>query len=165
MKICVFSDSHGYVNNMLRAIQNEQPDMIIHLGDGTSDLAVVARKYPDLPTECVRGNCDSFSTALMALNTTIAGKRFYAVHGHMFDVKVDPEIRRLKLTAMENDADIVLYGHTHMPYKDRSWAMEILNPGSCGEVPMPTYGIITIANSAIKTEIREIPYKMAFIPR
>ena len=157
MIIYVFSDSHGYANNMLEAIKNEQPDMIIHLGDGTSDLAVVAMQYPDLPVECVRGNCDRFSTALMELNTTIEGKRFYAVHGHMFDVKRDPEIRRLKMAAMENDADIVLFGHTHMPYKDRSWAMEILNPGSCGEISMPTYGIITIANNAIKTEIRAIP--------
>ena len=33
MKYLVLSDSHGNVDNMVRAVEREKPDGIIHLGD------------------------------------------------------------------------------------------------------------------------------------
>ena len=156
-RICVFSDSHGCVEYMLRAIAHEKPDMIIHLGDGENDLYSVQRLYPELPVESVQGNCDRFSSALTVLNTTVAGKRIFAVHGHKYGVKYDPALTNLRYAAMEADADIVLFGHTHTPYRDHSLAMDILNPGSCGDVRVPTYGVIEIDGSSVSTAVKEVP--------
>ncbi len=33
MKILVLSDSHGNIENMMRAVEQEQPEMLIHLGE------------------------------------------------------------------------------------------------------------------------------------
>lgn len=90
IKICVFSDSHGYSKHMLRAVEKESPDCIFFLGDGASDIAAVTKQHPQLMAYIVRGNCDAHSAAPVVLRETIAGKKFFAAHGHTFDVKRDP---------------------------------------------------------------------------
>ena len=61
MKTLVFSDSHGAVRPMLDAIQDHAPDLVLHLGDYTSDCAEVLRAYPRLALKSVRGNGDIFA--------------------------------------------------------------------------------------------------------
>ena len=56
MKVLVVSDSHGNVENMCRAVELERPRMLLHLGDGWRDAALVAQRYPDLPMEKVPGS-------------------------------------------------------------------------------------------------------------
>ncbi len=154
-RICVFSDSHGYGENMLRVIDREKPAMVIHLGDGLSDLWQVTRKYPDLPVESARGNCDRYSTAMNTLRLTVEGKRIFACHGHTYDVKFDPALTRLRYAALEDEADILLFGHTHIPMQDHDLGMDILNPGTVGESYCPTYGLIVIDGGRVTTEIRQ----------
>ena len=154
-KLCVFSDSHGCAEHMLRVLGRERPDLVIHLGDGETDLIPVRNRYPDLPIENVRGNCDRFSTALNVLRATVDGVRIFAVHGHMYDVKLDPAFTRLRYAALEDDAKLLLFGHTHSPLRDRVWGMEILNPGSCGDIPCPTYGLVLLNGGTVTTEVRE----------
>ena len=153
-RICVFSDSHGYGEHMARVIRAERPDLVIHLGDGESDLRRLEREVPDLPVENVRGNCDVHSDALPVLRTTVGGKRIFATHGHKYNVKLDPQYQRLLYAALEDEADIVLFGHTHVPYRDRVLSMDILNPGAVGDVACPTYGLVTIDGDRVTTEIR-----------
>ena len=155
--IFVFSDSHGYAGNMLRALDAELPDLMIHLGDGEYDLDAVKARYPLLPAETVRGNCDRFSVSVKTLRMTVAGKRIFATHGHLYDVKYDADLTRLRYAALEDDADVVLFGHTHRAYLDEFAGMKILNPGTCGRTPGPTYGRITIENGLVTAEIRSIP--------
>ena len=38
MKVLVFSDSHGNTTNMITAIEQEAPDMVLHLGDHWEDV-------------------------------------------------------------------------------------------------------------------------------
>ena len=33
MRIAVFSDTHGRTDGMIRAVRDEKPDAVIHLGD------------------------------------------------------------------------------------------------------------------------------------
>ncbi len=154
--ILVFSDSHGYAENMLRVLEKTTPDLMIHLGDGERDLDAVSRRYPMLPIGSVRGNCDRFSSAEETMRLTIEGKRIFAVHGHKHGVKLDLELTRLRYAALEDHADIVLYGHTHAARLDEFAGMQIMNPGSCGSVRRPTFGLITIDGDEIRTEIRSI---------
>ena len=44
-RILVLSDSHGNVNNMIYAVKETDPDMIIHLGDCWTDAARYARRH------------------------------------------------------------------------------------------------------------------------
>lgn len=154
--ICVFSDSHGYSENMLRAIEEEGPDCVFFLGDGASDIAAITRRYPQLAIHTVRGNCDTHSAAPVILKATIDGKKFFAAHGHTFDVKTDASFWELRSAALETDSDVVLFGHTHTPFKDKSLGMEILNPGTIGNAAAPSYGIVRIANGTICTELRTL---------
>ena len=155
-KICVFSDSHGRSEDMALAVRAEKPDLVIHLGDGEGDLYRLEKEFPDLGIENVRGNCDWRSTALWTLRLTVAGKRIFAVHGHDHDVKRDPDLRKLKLAALEDDADIVLFGHTHCPCVCHELCMDIMNPGTIGTGSVHTYGVITIDGDSVKLELRRI---------
>ncbi|MCM1217157.1 MAG: YfcE family phosphodiesterase [Roseburia sp.] len=156
-KVCVFSDSHHCVVNMMRAISLETPDYIIHLGDGESDMHPVKKEFPEITAYCVRGNCDLHSALPLVQKIEIEGKRIFAAHGHMYNVKSDSTFWDLRCAAMEADADIVLFGHTHLPFKDRSLGMEILNPGTIGNVERPRYGVISIGNNTVSTELKELP--------
>lgn len=154
VKICVFSDSHGCSENMLWAIKEESPDYIFFLGDGASDMEAVRKVYPHITACIVRGNCDTHSAAPVVLRKTIDGKKFFAAHGHTFNVKTDPTFWDLRSSALEADADVVLFGHTHGPFKDRSLGMEVLNPGTIGNTSAPSYGIVRIADGSISTELK-----------
>ena len=46
MKYLVLSDSHGNVDNMVRAVEREKPDGIIHLGDCWRDAEELNELFP-----------------------------------------------------------------------------------------------------------------------
>ena len=71
-------------------------------------------------------------------------------------MKTDSSYWELRCAAMEADADIVLFGHTHVPFKDRSLGMEVLNPGSIGVGKEPTYGLVTIDSGLVTTAIKHL---------
>ncbi len=154
MKICVFSDSHGYAKNMIEAVRREAPSLCFFLGDGETDLVTLRSRYPEMPLNVVRGNCDLRSVQPLSLNAVIGGVRIFAVHGHQHEVKYDDSLRELCRAALRSNADIVLFGHTHRPHLERHLGMEILNPGSIGKVREPSYGLLTIEDGKASAEIR-----------
>ena len=153
MKICVFSDSHGCPEYMLASIEQQNPNFVIFLGDGERDLQEIRYAFPLLVIEQVRGNCDRFSDAPDTLRFTVAGKRFFATHGHLYQVKMDRELTRLRYAALEYGADIALFGHTHRPFLGEFSGMKLLNPGTCGAVPSPTFGLVTIEQGTLRAEL------------
>ena len=148
-KIFVFSDSHGDVDDMCRIIMAGAPDLVIHLGDYVSDCDELRRRFPDIQIANVRGNCDYRSAVPELRRLNIEGKSIFAAHGHVYNVKSG--YTRICYAAMEADADILLFGHTHIPYRDTGLGMEIMNPGSIGKGAHPSYGVITIDRE--KTEL------------
>ena len=58
MKILVLSDSHGNIDNMIRAVERESPRAIFHLGDCWRDGQRLHQRFPGIPFEQVPGNCD-----------------------------------------------------------------------------------------------------------
>ena len=46
MKILVFSDSHRYTGGMIQAIEEQQPDLVVHLGDLQRDAEELALRLP-----------------------------------------------------------------------------------------------------------------------
>ena len=140
MKALIFSDSHGkfqYMQKVVRAC----PDVeyVFFLGDGLSDLEAVKRNCPDKIYYGVRGNCDLFSFSLSESYETdkvieLEGKRIWLTHGHTHNVKYGEQ--NIYYKAHENNIDIVLYGHTHIPsehyYSTDGGGIYTFCPGSIG---------------------------------
>ena len=146
MKILVFSDSHGNYNSMLDAVALESPDMILHLGDHDKDCDDIELLYPEIPLRSVRGNCDRFSAGLDTDEFLLDGKRFFMTHGHLFGVKSGKT--RIISKAKDRDADVLLFGHTHVPHFSVADGLAVINPGSIGSGGK-YYAVLEIKNGEI----------------
>lgn len=144
MKILVLSDSHGEIASMARAILEQGPDAVIHLGDCVPDANALQARFPALTIYQVKGNNDWRDQTPERLELSLEGVRILAVHGHQYGVYSGP--LRVSLAAREAGADVALYGHTHIPACERTRdGLWLLNPGACGKYT-PTCGVIEIAN-------------------
>lgn len=145
MKLLILSDSHGVMQYMCDAVEKEHPDYVIHLGDHDRDAEELSQYYPQLPITWVCGNCDRMSDAPQTRTVTYIGRKFFLCHGHTLGVKSG--LLRAVYTAREAGADVLLYGHTHIPFHDETDGLTILNPGACGDknyFAKPSYGVIEI---------------------
>ena len=116
MKYLVLSDSHGNVDNMVRAVELVKPHGIIHLGDGWRDVEELHQLYPRLPLEQVPGNCDFGRFEALERVLILDDHRVLIAHGHTLGVKTG--LLRAQYRALEMNADILLFGHTHVPLVD-----------------------------------------------
>lgn len=142
--ILVLSDSHGNLNNMILAVKRMKPDSIIHLGDCWSDAVRLRKKFPRIPMEQVPGNCDGEHGFLERI-LEVEGKRILLCHGHTRNVKAG--LLNLEMAAQEQNADMVLFGHTHRAFYDRHNGQILLNPGSIGDPRFgnpPSFGTLVI---------------------
>lgn len=163
MKIIVLSDTHGRsyrIDEVLR--RNADSDAVLFLGDGLRDFQTDAIRG----FAAVRGNCDGYSfftgddtpTELML---TLDGFKFLMMHGHTKNVKSGTELA--VAYAYGKGADVLLYGHTHVPHERyypvgselcgriTERPIYAFNPGSLGEAGWnePTFGVIQIKNGQI----------------
>ncbi len=148
MKLLVFSDSHGQTRHMAEVLQRIGKDMdgLIHLGDGYGDVApLCAASFPHLQIHQVYGNCDWFSPDTPFTLVDCAGKRLLLTHGHGYHVKQD--LQRLHYLALEQQVDVCLFGHSHVPVWFQQENIWFMNPGSISlpkGTPFPTYGVLHI---------------------
>ncbi len=125
MRIGVFSDSHGDVSAAKRFFDRLAPlDSLFHLGDYAADGEKLSKLF-SCPVYAVRGNCDYRSDQPLERIVDLGGKRFLLLHGHQY-YYADAMLYR----AEEVHADMVLYGHTHVPDLSADGPRLILNPGS-----------------------------------
>lgn len=151
MRILVFSDTHSAYHKCEAIIDNiVGVDMIIHAGDYDRDAVKLQEKYPDIPVRYVRGNCD-FSNTPREITFEAEGKKIYVTHGDLYNVKNDYYYSALKKHARSINADIAVFGHTHIPYNENCGDVIILNPGST--LYGGTFGVIEIENGKAKTAI------------
>lgn len=130
MKIIVFSDSHGDVDSMVTVVQKTQPDIIIHLGDNTKDAIQLSKIYKNKEILIVRGNTD-YGTAISVEKTIeVKGRKIFFTHGHRYGVSSG--MHTIYYRGREEDADIVLFGHTHIPYLENKQGITLMNPGKAG---------------------------------
>lgn len=160
MRIVVFSDSHGNYYSLEDAVEaNLSADMFIHLGDGQRELQRLEEKYPDKKFIHVRGNCDFASQSSLTEIIVIDEKnKILAVHGHNHGVR-SGSVSLLKSLAMMNNANIVLFGHTHCRYQHYEDGIYFLNPGSISEPrdgKPASYGYIDIMPNGIMTNIVDL---------
>ena len=132
LRILLMSDSHGRNENVELAIAQVREEigefqMLIHLGD-VGDAREI-ETLAGVPCYIVRGNTDYDAKLLNANVIEAGGHRIFATHGHLY--QVDMRLDLLRFAALENDCDIAMYGHTHVPYLEEDPDdITILNPGS-----------------------------------
>ena len=144
MSIMIASDIHGsaaFCKQLLGRFAAEKHDRLLLLGDilyhgprndlptGYAPKEVIAMLNPlSGIITCVRGNCDA-EVDQMVLQFPIQegcvpleafGLRLLLTHGH----HVNPE------NPPAQPCDALLFGHTHVPYKERREGIWYLNPGS-----------------------------------
>ena len=86
------------------------------------------RELVDCPYVVVAGNCDYFSSFPKGQTIDLGAHRIYAAHGHLQDVRYG--LSKLEETARSAKADILMFGHTHVPLLEQRDDLTILNPGS-----------------------------------
>ena len=147
MRILVVSDSHGKNENVKKAIESAgKIDALIHLGDvGYSYHEIESMSR--VPTYIVAGNTDYIPELKDRMMLMFGEHMIYVTHGHREGVSMG--LSTLRYNALQNECDIALYGHTHVPFLDENPDdVTILNPGS---ISLPrqddrkkTYAIIDI---------------------
>ncbi len=158
MKCLCFSDSHGDSYNIRCALSlHPDAEVIFFLGDGLSDLEphINDRRRAFL---AVRGNWDtsailgdSFVKNLDEIN--ILGCRIVFTHGNAYGVKAG--LDGVISLAREKNADLLLFGHTHLPFEkylpDVNRGLYLFNPGSIGgrRPRGASYGIINVTEQGI----------------
>ncbi len=145
MKALVFSDSHGYIKNMIKAIDHfkDEIDIIIHLGDYVDDVSELLYLY-DIPIYNVAGNND-FTNIPNEKILNIENNKIFITHGHEYNVYFGAD--RIYYRLKEIGANIGLYGHSHTPFALADDDIIILNPGSISyprRFPNPSFAILCI---------------------
>ena len=157
MKIAVFSDTHGSPRAMLEAVREYLPDHVIHLGDGAEDVAALEREFPLLPVSTVPGNCDEGgydepAYKVIRLGTLTA----FITHGHRYAVRYG-KLDTLLYAAECCGAQIAMFGHTHRALFDQIGGIFVLNPGTAGRPPAPSWAKLELGPTGeISCEIVKI---------
>lgn len=126
MLIGLISDTHGLlrpaVHSALAGVE-----LILHAGDVggaeiLDELALIA------PVRAVYGNTDApWDAGLVpAIDIDLGGLRVHVSHGHEVG-KVTPAN-----LAKAYDADVIVYGHTHIQKISRVGGRLVVNPGAAG---------------------------------
>lgn len=141
---------------MVRAVRQQQPDAVFHLGDCERDTQRLEKEFPDLPLYRVCGNCDREPVNPEVLQCTLDGVKFFCTHGDRYGVKYT--LDALLNVAYFAGADIVLFGHTHRALSETMQGLYVVNPGTAGVGAMCTYACIETRDGAIRSAgIHAIP--------
>ena len=162
MKIGITGDTHGHIQAIRKLLLCVEPvDYWFHTGDYSQDSRILSQETK-LPVLAVQGNCDpALNKANVDEFITLEDRRIWLTHGHKYMRGYNEE--ELAWWGKKLETDIVVFGHTHVPFV--KWFGEILlvNPGSL-VLPRgdkgPTYGIMTLKKGQKPTvEIKELDNK------
>ncbi|WP_294406716.1 metallophosphoesterase [uncultured Clostridium sp.] len=157
MRIAVISDTHRvgkYINLAKKLI--EDADILIHLGDNIDDVDLLADGFKG-KVYAVAGNCDFSSKYPKEGIIEVNGVKIFYTHGDLYGVKTT--MTNIYYRGRELDADVVVFGHTHIHGIERTEEIILMNPGS---ISLPHFkgryvGIIDIDDDGnIDTYLREL---------
>ena len=154
MRIVVLSDTHAprrwkscppAVARQLRGA-----DLILHAGD-VCTAAVLDELAQYAPVNAVQGNNDGPDVASWGapetVQLTLEGVRVAMIHD---SGAATGRLRRLRSRFPE--ADLVVFGHSHIPLDDADDSLRIFNPGSPTDrrrQPHGTLGVLHVADGIL----------------
>ena len=155
MRIAVFSDTHSNTGGMVRAVREEAPDAIIHLGDCFRDTRILQKEFPNIPLYAVCGNCDYGEQEAEESVVELGPVSAFLTHGHKYNVRWG--VDSLVYAAQEQECQLALYGHTHEADSQEIGGVKVVNPGTAGVGRVLTWALITVfENGGIAVEFRDI---------
>lgn len=120
-RVGLISDTHGLLRSEAKKILQDCAQ-IIHAGD-INNRGVLEELRQIAPTTAVRGNMDlgNWADELKAVERLeLNGRSIVVVHNLMH------------LDLFKEQADVVVYGHTHRYAKETRNGILLVNPGSAG---------------------------------
>ena len=165
MKIGLISDTHipNRAKNLPQSFVDwfveEKVEMIIHCGDVTDKrLLEFLKEIADV--KVVRGNTDYYDFP-RELFLDAEGWKLYVFHSS--EVYPRGDVYKLYKIGSEKNADIVVFGHTHIPLFTKVGDIFLLNPGSAtgvwsGEIDNPpkSAAILELDKKEIKVKFKII---------
>lgn len=128
MKVLIVSDTHGRCYYLEKALRRVSPiDLMIHLGDFEGGEEYIEAISP-CPIEFVSGNNDFFNKSPWEKIIQIGKYTIMLAHGHRYGV--NSNTYSIRKAAFDQKADIVMFGHTHVPMIDLTDGVWVINPGS-----------------------------------
>ena len=125
-RVGIIADTHGVVHPRIAEVF-AGVDQIIHAGDiGGDDVLDALRRIA--PVTFVHGNNDDAS-GFDVVRVTIGDVRFLVTHILPRPSKPSKNVMR---ALMREPADVVVYGHSHLPHDEIVGAVRYFNPASAG---------------------------------
>jgi len=128
--LAIVADTHGTTDHRLEGRTLEAvrcADLVIHAGDFTTETVYDAFEREASSLVAVAGNNDDAPLQhRLPAETTVewADRRFLVVHGH------EHTETSLSLIARQENADVVVVGHSHRPALSELSGRLLVNPGS-----------------------------------
>jgi putative phosphoesterase len=153
-KIGVISDTHGKFDGAVVRLFKDV-DLIIHAGDiGKAEVVTLLEQIA--PVLAVEGNNDTPGLYPPERIERLAGRTILVRHIfgelHQMGKKERDEVERLA-------PDLVIFGHSHRPYRATLGKTILFNPGSAGprRFSLPrTVGLLLIKATSIETRIKHL---------
>ncbi|MFC0015918.1 MULTISPECIES: metallophosphoesterase family protein [Allobacillus] len=150
MKAIVIGDTHmpKKAEGLSKRLVSElgQADLIIHTGDWSSlDVYEELSRFAEV--KGVKGNVDNVEIVERfpkKLLLTVKGFRIGVIHG---DGTTGTTEKRALKAFEDDDVDVVLFGHSHIPYLRFHQKTLLINPGSPTDkrkVPVNSFVVLTI---------------------
>ena len=135
LRLVVVADTHSHPHPGSAAhIAAAQPDAILHAGD-IGDLGVLDDLAKLAPVVAIRGNIDTHAPEVpdvLSVDLLSGDQRLIRIllmHIAVYGPKLRADAIRL---AQSNEADLVVCGHSHVPFWGRDRGLVVFNPGSIG---------------------------------
>ena len=131
-----------------------EADQLLHTGDFTTASVLDAFEDLSAPLTAVSGNRDApavLERVPKTATTEWAGRRFLLAHGHEHDAT------SLSLLARQEEADVIVTGHTHRPVIDMVGEYPHVNPGSYADPRryQPAYATVEETTEGIRVSLRD----------
>ncbi|GAB6138880.1 metallophosphoesterase [Halanaerobaculum tunisiense] len=152
MRVAVFSDAHGRSQQVRQALEQlSDIDYLLYAGDGVEDL-LNSNFLTDIETIVVPGNRDFGVELPKERIVELAKQRIFLTHGNNYNIKWG--LDKLYYRAQEEEADIVIFGHTHRKLAQEIEGTLFFNPGSIALPRDSRYG----SYGVLEIESRELDY-------
>jgi putative phosphoesterase len=160
LRIVAVADTHSRPHPMAASrIAALEPDAIVHAGD-IGDLAVLDGLGEIAPVIAVRGNIDEGTEGVPDVATIDISDgrgaffRILMTHIAVYGPKIRAEVAKM---ARAEKADLIVCGHSHVPFAARDKGLTVFNPGSIGpkrfQLPI-VFGVIDVSRERV--DVRHI---------
>jgi putative phosphoesterase len=157
LNLAVVADTHSQPHAQARErLLATAPDAILHAGD-IGDDAVIDRFAEIAPVFVVRGNIDTHAMFPDILTLDVVGAAEPALRLRIFMTHIAVNGPRLRADvsrmAKAEQAQLVVCGHSHVPFIAQERGLTVFNPGSIGprRLHLPiVFGTIAITPDRVR---------------